>query len=1085
MKKWYQWVIIGMVSIFLGLKQNEDNNFEIIRSGFIRPPDSFRISAFYYWVNNHTSKEGVIKDLQAMKSAGITRVFIGTNIRNRTNWSRDTSGKWFGKVHVFSNEWWNILHAAFKTASDLNIEVGLFNCPGWSQSGGPWVRPEQAMRYLDASKIRVKGPAKISLTLQKTDSFFQDVKVLAIRVPADYEQNLLELPGAKVKSSGVRIVPSPNSNQPKYILTDKESVIDIELPKPITVRSITLYPAEYLNAIIEVQVMTGSGYKSIQKAEVIRSRTVEDLAKGFEPHAPYFLSIDEVKGKSFRLIFRKNETVNSQLSNIIMSATPVIKNLLEKKLAKVVASSPSWTGSNNKTEDEHYINLLFPGTKDVTDISKYMSAGGVLNWNAPKGNWIILRTGMRFIDVRNGPASFEAEGLEADKMSKENIRAHFNAFIGQILKRIPSTDRKTFKMVIMDSYERGGTNFTDHFLKDFKHRYGYDASPWLPVYSGHIIGSSEMTDRFLWDMRRLVADKLSYDYVGGMSEISHKHGLKTWLENYGHSGYPGEFLQYGGQSDEVAGEYWVEPINDRRFENSGAASTAHTYGKNKVWSESFTSGSWIKSFEYSTYPQELKSLGDWAFTQGVNSTVLHLYIHQPYEDVYPGVDAWFGTEFNRKNTWFKHMDLFTLYHRRCNFMLQQGKNVADVAYYIGEDNPIMRGSLEPMLPKGFHYDYINAEIIIRDMQVKDGKLVLPDGTAYRVLVLPQQETMRPEVLRKIKSLVAAGGIILGNPPSRSPGLQNYPQSDKDVRQLARQIWGDVPEKQHRLGKGIVFKNVSLDVVLNSLSIFPDFSTENDSIHYTHRTLNGKEIYFLANLTSKPVQFKAAFRVKGLQPELWDAISGTARLLPAFEQEANTTNVPLKLNANGSAFIIFRSNGKPSANDISVNFPETIILATINGPWKISFEHDSIKRGPITPVVLNQLKDWSQFDDSRIRYYSGAAVYTTSFSLNNISQQKTYYLDLGDVGVTAKVKINGKYTGGVWTYPYHVNVSDALQQGNNSIEVEIINTWRNRLIGDHLLPEEQRIVYSRINPWNDNMTLQKSGLIGPVRLLETN
>ncbi|MGB8190760.1 MAG: glycosyl hydrolase, partial [Chitinophagaceae bacterium] len=486
---------------------------------------------------------------------------------------------------------------------------------------------------------------------------------------------------------------------------------------------------------------------------------------------------------------------------------------------------------------------------------------------------------------------------------------------------------------------------------------------------------------------------------------------------------------------------------------------------------------------YSTYPQKLKSLSDWAFTHGVNSTVLHLYIHQPYENTYPGIDAWFGTEFNRKNTWFKHMDLFTMYHKRCNFMLQQGTNVADVAYYIGEDNPIMRGSLEPKLPEGFNYDFINAEVIARDMVVKDGRFVLPNGTTYRVLVLPPQETMRPAVLRKIEQLVSAGGVILGTPPTRSPSLQDYPRADKWVQQLARQIWSDGSKKQHIYGKGIVFNGVSLEDIFQTLSIIPDFFTGQDSIAYTHRTFNGKEIYFLANLTGKPVEFKAIFRVKEMQPELWDALSGTTRFLPAFEKSA-TTIVPLKLAANGSAFIVFNQKGKLPGNDAIANFPVPTLVASINNPWQVSFEYDSVKRGPDKPIALNELKDWTKFDDERIRYYSGTAVYTTSFKVDTISPQKTYYLNLGDLTATAKVRLNGRYVGGVWTYPYHVNVSSALQEGNNVLEVEVINTWKNRLIGDYRLPKKKRLVESKINLWNGDSTLQRSGLFGPVTLFET-
>ena len=725
---------------------------------------------------------------------------------------------------------------------------------------------------------------------------------------------------------------------------------------------------------------------------------------------------------------------------------------------------------------------MLPGIKDVVDISQYMSADGLLNWNAPKGEWIIMRTGMRFINVQNGPASLEAEGLEVDKLNKAHVKFHFNAFIGQILQRIPAKDRRTFKMVIMDSYERGGMNFTDGFLADFKKRYGYDATPYLPVYNGHIIGSPESSDRFLWDIRRIVADKLSDDYVGGFREESHKHGLKTWMENYGHSGYPGEFLQYGGQSDEVAGEYWVEPISDRRFENRGAASAAHIYGKNNAWAESFTSGSWTSNPGFATYPHELKRIGDWAFTEGINSTVLHLYIQQPYENDYPGIDAWLGTEFNRKNTWFSHMDLFTLYHKRCNFMLQQGSNVADIAYYIGEDNPIMKGTQEPKLAKGFNYDYINAEVIIRDMQVKDGKLILPHGTSYRVLVLPPQETMRPEVLQKIAQLVADGAVVLGAPPSRSPSLQGYPYADQKVQALANKMWGDGSAKQRRYGKGTILSNMNLDEALRLLKVVPDCHIGNEPVAFTHRSVNGREIYFLSNLSNKPLEFKAAFRVKSLQPELWDALTGTTRPLRAFEQNAQPTEVPLQLPVDGSAFIVFRKKDNPVARDLAANFPKPTLITTVNDPWEVSFEHDSIKRGPVEPVIFKELKDWSQSGDERIRYYSGTGIYTTTLAIDNVPVNKTLYLDLGDLTATAKVKVNGRYVGGVWTTPYRVNVSGVIHTGKNTLEIEVINTWKNRLIGDHRLPEKDRLVQSKSNQWNTRTPLQKSGLFGPVTLL---
>lgn len=583
-------------------------------------------------------------------------------------------------------------------------------------------------------------------------------------------------------------------------------------------------------------------------------------------------------------------------------------------------------------------------------------------------------------------------------------------------------------------------------------------------------------------MRRLVADKISYDYVGGLTEVSHKHGLTTWIENYGHSGFAGEFLQYGGQADEVSGEYWDRPINDKYYENRGAASAAHIYGKNKVWAESFTSGSWENNESFKSYPQKLKRVGDWAFTEGVNSTLLHVYIQQPYANDYPGIDAWFGTEFNRKNTWFNQIDLFTMYHKRCNFMLQQGLNVADIAYFIGEDTPKMTGIRKPDLPRGYNYDFVNAEVIIRNMSVKDGKLILPHGTSYRILVLPPQKTMRPELLAKIEQLVANGAVILGTPPSQSPSLEDYPNADLKVQTLAKKMWGDFSVKHRLYGKGFIINDTSLEEALKLIHSTTDCYSDNEAVRYTHRTVNGKEIYFLTNISDKAVDFTTTFRVNGLQPELWDALTGTIKPLPAFEQKVGTTRVPLHLGIDGSAFIIFRNQGEATSNALHANFPVQNLFATVRTPWEVTFEHDSIKRGPSTPVVFTTLKDWTTFDDERIRYYSGTAIYKTTLTIDKLLKNQQLYLDLGELCAMAKVKINSEYVGGVWTSPYQLNVTGKIKKGNNSIEIELVNTWMNRLIGDRRLPQDKRIVQSRNDKWNGNTPLQKSGLLGPVTLL---
>ncbi|MDR2859947.1 MAG: glycoside hydrolase family 2 [Mediterranea sp.] len=1024
------------------------DDFSAAEQGFITPPDSVRIGCYWYWLNDNLSKDGIIKDLQAMKKAGINRAFIGSNI---------VSGSNFGKVKVFTDEWYDMLHTALKTATELDIEIGLFNCPGWSQSGGPWVKPEQAMRYLASSELQVKGPAEITRKLAQPTDFFQDVKVIAFPVAPDYNVNLADASNARIVSS--------NNN---------ESYINIVLPQAATARSLAVYPAGRLKATVELQIKEKEGFRTIKQFEV--DRTNFSVQVGFEPYSPVAVSFPEIEAKEYRVVFHNQLKEDLQIKQIRLSGTPIIERYAEKTLAKVSQGTlPEWN---------HYLWDVQPELKNFTvatpqqirDISEYMLPDGTLTWDVPEGEWIIMRTGMALTGVQNGPASPEGTGLEVDKMNKAHIAAHFDGFLGEIIKRIPAEDRRAWRIVVEDSYEMGSQNFTDGFFEEFKRRYDYNAVPFLPVFKGHIIGSPDISDRFLWDVRRMVADKVSYDYVGGLREISHQHGFTTWLENYGHWGFPGEFLQYGGQSDEVAGEFWSGG-GTNRYENRVAASCAHIYGKNNVWAESFTSG----GPAFVRYPGEMKQLGDWSFTEGINSTLLHVYIEQAYEDRNPGIDAWFGNEFNRKNTWFNQMDLFTLYLKRCNFMLQQGLSVADVAYFIGEDAPKMTGIRNPELPKGYDYDYINAEVIIRDLSVKDGRLVLPHGTSYRLLVLPPLESMRPEVLLKIEQLVADGAVVLGPPPSRSPSMKGYPRADLQIQELAKKMWGDLSVKQRTYGKGQIWTDISMEEVLTSLNVIPDLLPDNDAVLYTHRRFGKSEIYFVSNQSEQPVTIRAGFRVKGLQPELWDALTGVIRPLPAFEQAGETTFVPLQLDANGSVFIVFRKKGNPVAKELAANFPKPDMIATVDTPWEVRFESDSIRRGPAEPVIFNELKDWAQSEDERIRYFSGTAVYTTKVTLDAIPKGKQLYLDLGEVSVMAKIKINGEYAGGVWTFPYKVAVNGLFRQGENTVEIEVVNTWKNRLIGDQQLPEKDRKVQSDYSQWKADSPLQKSGLIGPVKI----
>jgi len=1046
---------------------------EALQSGFVMPPDSMQTSVYWYWISDNISKEGVISDLKSMKKAGINRAFIG-NI--------GLSDIPYGKVKMLSPEWWDILHAALKTATELNIEIGIFNSPGWSQSGGPWVKADAAMRYLTSSEQRVKGPLKFSQKLEKPIDLFQDVKVIAYPAPKN-DQLVLNLKNARLSSTpqvaDLTKLADENAKTGIDFPAGKEFVIDIEAKEPFTARSLSVQITEHkFGAPVILQVKEKSGsYRTISEFQI--NRTNPELNVGFTPYAPVVVSFPETTASSFRLIVTtKDLKPGAGLAELVLSSAPRVERYAEKTLAKMHPTPlPYWNEYQWAPQAEPKDRATVIDGKKVIDLTKNLAADGTLTWDVPAGDWVIMRTGMTPTGTKNSPASPEATGYEVDKMSKKLVAMHFDGHMGEILRRIPEADRKCFKVVVQDSYETGGQNFTDDFITDFKQRYGYDPVPYLPVYKGLVVNSEQSSDRFLWDMRRMVADKVAYDYVGGLRDISHKFGLHTWLECYGHWGFPSEFLMYGGQSDEIGGEFWSEGELGN-IENRAATSCGHIYGKTKISAESNT----CSGRPFSRYPGTIKQRGDRFFAEGINNTLLHVYITQPYEDKSPGMNAWFGNEFNRKNTWFSQMDVYTQYLKRTNYMLQQGLNVADVAYFIGEDAPKMTGIVDPALPVGYQFDYMNAEVIEKYMTVKDGLITLPHGTQYKILVLPKLETMRPELLAKIKQLVNDGAVVMGPAPKRSPSLQNQPVADQKVQKLAAELWGNVDGvkvKSRKLGKGTIMNGLSMEEAFAQINCVPDCKLPEDrTIHYGHRTMSNGEAYFVTNQTGETKLITPEFRVKGLQPELWEAATGSMRKLSAYEQKGEVTTVPLKLVPYESVFVVFREKAGPSkVNNLDANYPKPTLLADLKGPWTVAF--NAAQRGSEQPVVFETLQDWTTSSDDRIKYYSGTANYTNKFKLDKLPEGKKVVINLGSFTAMAKVTVNGTYVGGLWTAPYVLDITSFVKAGENDLKIEVVNTWVNRLIGDSKLPVDQRKTWCPVNTYKADSPLQPSGLFGPV------
>jgi len=1028
---------------------------------FADPFGKVRTGCYWYWMAGNVSCEGVRKDLEAMKRAGIDRAYIG---------DIGGGGNKPGPVKTFSPEWEKALATAFETASRLDIEIGLFNSPGWSQSGGPWVKPEMAMRRLVASVTVVDGPAfGVKLPAPKFEyapaGDMRDVCAIAYPAPVGFTDRL----------------EAKDVNDSLLQRKGKPLVVELESKTPFTAQSAELAFIDGTAAGRVKVEAEGDGGAWRTLCDMPFSRVNHGVGVGFSPHAPVIASFPSCTAKRFRVTVNAHANHQSRFSSVAVCGAPLVARAYEKSLAKMHETPlPMWHEYQWPDDPANASGTALDPAKAVVLTGK-VAPDGTLDWKVPSGKWVIYRFGAAPTGTKNGPANPEATGYEVDKMSRAHVAAHFDAYLGKILARTPPEHRRAIKHTVLDSYEQGGQNFTDNFAAKFKASFGYDPTPYLPALFGMSAGSCDDANRFLWDLRRFVADEVAYSYVGGLREASNANGMRTWLECYGHWGFPGEFLQYGGQSDGIAGEYWSSgSLGD--IENRAASSCGHIYGKRQIWAESNTCG----GSPFGRAPADMKGRTDRFFAEGINATILHLYIHQAYERA-PGITAWFGNEFNRHNTWFKEMDIFTAYLKRCGYMLQQGLNVADIAYFIGEDAPKMTGVADPAPPRGRQFDYINGEVLRETAFVDEaGRLSLPHGTKYEVLVLPKLETMRPELLLRIEQLVKDGAFVIGPKPRRSPSLAGQPQSDATVKAVADRLWGEVGErgmgngerkKFAKYGKGVIAWGLSLEEALAMRGSTTDCGfAKGVPIVYNHRTMKNADIYFISNQSGSRIAEPVSFRVAGRVPELWQAVTGERREAPVWQTQGNRTEVMMTLEPLESVFVVF---AKPAGR--SPRATATGTVRELKCDWTLSFESDPLHRGPAKPLAMSALADLTRNADPAVKYYSGTVTYRTKFNAAKPAKGERVVLSFGSVREIARVKVNGRDVGGLWTAPYEVNVSDALKDGANELEVEVCTSWVNRLVGDASMPATKRPTWISVGGYSPNSPLRPAGLVGPVSL----
>lgn len=738
---------------------------------------------------------------------------------------------------------------------------------------------------------------------------------------------------------------------------------------------------------------------------------------------------------------------------------------------------------------------------DMIDISSNMDKEGNLNWDAPEGEWSIVRFGYTPTSSHVSTSSGDWKGSVLDYMSVEAFDFYWNDVVEPIFKAAGDHVGTTLKYMETDSWECGGMNWTENFIDEFKNYRGYDILHYLPIVAGYVVEDIETSNAFLADFRKTLGDLVAYNHYAQFQKYAHKYNMGIQPESAGpHAGSLDGIKNYGF-SDIVMSEFWSpsphRPAPNNRFFLKQASSAAHIYGNKIVGAESFTT---IGPHWNDELWHDQKSSFDHEICAGLNRTYFHTFTCSPPEMGLPGQEYFAGTHVNPQVTWWEQSVAFIDYMHRTQSVVQQGKFIADVLYYYGDHVPNVfpfKHSDPAGVMPGFDYD-VTDEVIFLKLKVEDGKIVVPGGIRYKVLVLPDHKVLSQAVLEKVEELLLDGATVLGAKPEKQISLVGGIEAQNKFANLSAKIWkansSEKGEKEY--GKGKVAWGMTAREYLLSKEIPTDFDVlENDSktdFDYIHYTIGECDVYFVTNQTTERQRINSVFRISGKQPELWDALTGEIREATAFTQINGRTTVPLTLEPYGAVIVVFNTIiSENKQGTTQQNYADFETITEIKGEWKVNF--DTIWGGPGS-VVFPGLIDWTQHSDEGIKYYSGTAVYNKTFNPGFEPQkEKQYFLHLGsvkDVGI-AVVKVNGKDKGITWTSPFRVDISDVLKKGENTLEIKAVNSWFNRVAGDQTFPDKKQYTSTNIDLKHDfrgreidEIPLEPSGLLGPVTIETT-
>lgn len=1103
---------------FAAVKQSDEMSagvheadFESLARDFVSPPNSAKPRVWWHWMNGNITLEGIERDLQWM-----TRIGVG-GLQNFDG-ALETPQVVPRRLGYMSPPWQDAFRYATKRAHELGLEFAIASSPGWSETGGPWVKTEDGMKKLVWSETVIEGgeafagaltappsvagpfqdiPMVDMLTLKEVEGprLYRDVAVVAYRKPPALTKDPIPIaartsvPSINAQAwldAGPSRPPlklSMTEGQPTWLLYDygcayRLRALSLTRHVPLSFRSSVRF-------IIEVS-MDGECFEHLTALD--GGWNVPHITVSFSPVTARYLrlTIEAVpptpwQGFEFEAnapgaisVIYTREVTEILLREFKVYAAARLHRFEEKAGFSI---APAYGGLEGPpSEPDEVIN-----PEEVIDISEKAGPDGTLNWSPPPGRWTVLRVGYSLTGKTNHPASVEATGLEVDKLDRQAVKGYLDHYLATFERTVGKDwiGQKGIRAFLTDSIESAGQNWTRRMLEEFKARRGYDLTRWLPAFTGVILGDTTRTERFWWDFRRTLIELIAESHYGQIAESVHAREMLYYSESL--EGYPtatlGDDLDMRIPADIPMAALWTsyrldekEGIPNHIIDMIGAASVAHVCGKTLVGCEAMTSSNEPWAFS----PQSLKPCMDLAFVLGINRPIIHASVHQPVEKK-PGLSlGCFGQHFTRHETWAEMAGPWMSYLSRTSHLLQQGRFVADIAWYYGEEGSA--ANLVPTMtladfPARYGFDLISPNMLLKYLWASDRQLVSAAGARYRLLYLGGSgERMTLSVLRKLKAMADAGVAIAGWRPTGSPSLSDEGR-EEDYERLVTELWDG----------GKVVESRDPEAVLHSMNVAPDFKYTSSQpcshVRFLHRQLPDGEIYFLSNRRRQQDRITASFRTTGQKPELWHADIG-AREEVSWRAEDGRTHVSLDLQPYQSAFVIFRER-TDRTEELVLPCTETKFLS-LEGPWELSFETD---RGAPTEPVSDRLGSWAHSNVPGVKYFSGIGTYRTQVSVPGLDLKsgERLILDLGEVHELAEVTVNGTPAVIAWHAPYRVDVTDAIKPGINTIQVRIANLWVNRLIGDKQ-PGATAVAFTVTPTYAADAPLRPSGLVGPVALL---